>query len=116
MSFYPAHEIIIDGRYSKVYLNKDVSLYQFDDVDLLRELANTVYQKNNDVLDHGRKYVILIWQDKNDVMLDWWIWGDDENESAGANIEVYLFRGENRYESTNVTAEDGLRILANETT
>lgn len=65
-------------------------------------------------IDSGRKQVIILWEDNHKRMADVWIFGDNESETTGATVSVYLFRELKRYDSPMVSAADGLVILGEE--
>lgn len=114
MSFYPAIDLEINDRKARVYVLTKITTFSPTDKNAISNYLSLVETANRELLDHGNKYVILLWSDSSETMADWWIWGDKESESEGAGIEVFLFRGAEKYESPLVTAEDGLAILASE--
>lgn len=114
MSFYPAIDLEVNKRKVRAYVLTKITTLTPNDKDAISNYLNSVETANRELLDHGHKYVILLWSDNDETMADWWIWGDKESESEGAGIEVFLFRGIEKYESPLVTAEDGLAILASE--
>lgn len=114
MSFYPAIKLEVNNRPTRVYVLTKISTIAPQDLGQVRRYIESVELQNRALLDHGYKHVVLLWSNNNNTMADWWVWGDKESESEGAGIEVFLFRGNKRYESPLVTAEDGMKILARE--
>ena len=114
MSFYPVIELLTGKRRTRVYLQTRTSTFQPEQLEKIQSYIESVFKKNQTALDHGNKYVLIIWGENGIPMTDWWIWGEKESESEGASIEVYLFRGDTRYESPLVTAEDGFKVLVGE--
>ncbi len=114
MAFHKAFDLKIEKREVRVYLLVGNRVFEILHKQEIADYIHSVYAKNQALLDHGSKQVLLLWNEDEVPMIDWWIWGKKESESAGAAIEVYLFKGIERYESPVVTAEDGLKVLAGE--
>ena len=101
MAMSPAIEMLIKEKKTKVYLVKETAKFETTETGKIREHVEEIFEKNKEILDHGKKNVLIMW-------------GENESLEEGAMIEVYLFRGAQRYESPIVTAEDGLLALAGE--
>jgi len=101
MAMSPAIEMLIKEKKTKVYLVKETAKFETTETGKIREHVEEIFEKNKEILDHGKKNVLIMW-------------GENESLEEGAMIEVYLFRGTQRYESPIVTAEDGLLALAGE--
>ena len=101
MAMSPAIEMLIKEKKTKVYLVKETAKFETTETEKIREHVEEIFEKNKEILDHGKKNVLIMW-------------GENESLEEGAMIEVYLFRGTQRYESPIVTAEDGLLALAGE--
>jgi len=101
MAMSPAIEMLIKEKKTKVYLVKETAKFETTETEKIREHVEEIFEKNKEILDHGKKNVLIMW-------------GENESLEEGAMIEVYLFRGAQRYESPIVTAEDGLLALAGE--
>ena len=114
MAMSPAIEMLIKEKKTKVYLVKETAKFETTETGKIREHVEEIFEKNKEILDHGKKNVLIMWGENDTLMTDWWIWGENESLEEGAMIEVYLFRGTQRYESPIVTAEDGLLALAGE--
>lgn len=114
MAFHEAKVTELGGILTKIYVLRVNGMYEEGGDEVLSQVER-VYESNQQLLDHGDKYVLIVWSENETPMIDWWIWGENESDEAGSMIEVYLFRDNMRYESPVVTAEDGLQILASET-
>ena len=111
MAFLPVFETEINKAKVRTYRNTEANLL-VEESEAIKYLNELWLRHTN--LFQSKNTVAILWQSEEVRMADLWVFGENESETAGAEVSVYLFKEMERYESPVVTATDGLIVLGNE--
>jgi hypothetical protein len=85
-----------------VLSNKDVNSIK----NYIQDLFNINNLKNN-----GKYNVVILWNDKKEIMVDLWVYDKIESWGSGPLVDVKIFKNKKQITNMGVSAGNGLVLL-----
>lgn len=114
-SFYKPKIINFNERPIIIYPCSGIEkIFDRQEKESLENHIREVFAKNQELLNTGEYYIVILWDEKGDKMSDVWIFGQLESWGSGPLVDVKIFRNLNLETTIGVSAGDGLIMLGRE--